>query len=67
MKDYDYQLKYMRAFELAVWAMLRNWSGLYERGERLTREAQLARSLADQLTDDLQSVTYRTPPRGRGR
>jgi type II secretory pathway pseudopilin PulG len=48
---------------LGIWSMLSNWGDLYERGEQRTRKAQLARSLSDQLTDDLHDVTYRPPAR----
>ncbi len=47
---------------VGVWSMLRNWSRLYERGQRLTRQAQLVRSLCDQLEDDLHAVSFRPPP-----
>ncbi len=51
---------------MGVWALLKNWGRLYDRGKQRTEKAQLVRSLSDQITDDLHEVTYRVPPR-RGR
>lgn len=53
---------------VGIWALLKNWGGLYERGHRRTQRALLVRSLSDQFTDDLHDVTYRPPARaGKGR
>lgn len=52
---------------LSVWSLFRSWSGLYDRGQRRTEQAQLVRSLCDQFTDDLHCVTYSAPPPSRGR
>ena len=39
-----------------VWSLFRNWSGLYERGERRVQHMQLVRSLCDQFTDDVHAA-----------
>jgi len=52
---------------VGIWALLKNWGGLYERGKKRTQHALLVRSLSDQLTDDLHDVTYRPPARGSRR
>lgn len=38
---------------LAVWSLFRTWSGLYEKGQHRATQAQLVRSLCDQLAEDL--------------
>ena len=57
----------MSVLMLGVWSLFRTWSGLYEKGQRRTLEAQLTRSLCDQFTDDLRSVTHVPTPAGSGR
>jgi hypothetical protein len=47
---------------LGVWSLFRTWGQLYERGERRVQTAQLVRSLCDQFTDDVRSVSYVPPP-----
>lgn len=39
-----------------VWSLMRNWSGLYARGELRTQRMQLVRSLCDQFTDDVHAA-----------
>jgi type II secretory pathway pseudopilin PulG len=46
-----------------VWSLFRNWSGLYERGERRVQRMQLVRSLCDQFTDDVHAASQAAPPR----
>ena len=45
-----------------VWSLLRNWSGLYERGEQRVQHMQLVRSLCDQFTDDVHAAAQVAPP-----
>ena len=40
----------------ALWTLLGNYSGLYEKGQERTERSQLVRSLAQQLADDLRAV-----------
>ncbi len=52
---------------VAVWSLLRTWSGLYDRGQSRAQLSQLVRSLTDQLTEDIQSAVVPTDRPSRGR
>lgn len=52
---------------VGVWSLFHTWGGLYERGDRRVRKAQLVRSLCDQFTDDVRSVAYVLPPPREGK
>jgi len=41
---------------LAVWSLFHTWSGLYEKGQHRATQAQLVRSLCDQLAEDLHAA-----------
>ena len=45
-----------------VWSLLRNWSGLYARGEQRVQHMQLVRSLCDQFTDDVHAAAQAAVP-----